>query len=656
MNKNSLLHTALCLTALAATAALTACSEDDTPVRNDDKTGNIVTLNAQIAPKPTTRLIIGDDTGAAGTETRVYWSDDTSDLFSLHYAGGSGTDSYLFQKSATTTNATSASFTCTNAPTLSGATTLYAVYPGIADNKANASSIPFDLSRQSGTKADAATRYDFMAAKAENVDNITDAAFNFAHKVAIVRLTVTNSDFKGKDISVILSATGLMSKAEYSFASDAWAVSTGSVARVRTPENIAADASTGAATAYLAVFPGSLTDCKAMATANSKLYEAPLADITLVAGNLYRASVTMTEVPALIATTTLASDATYDYDDLDMQIGTYDTTTPANPTQTVLSTAPVIAGKAYFPMTDLQPILTGSGTEKIWLSIPKVAKFFHTLTADEWTYQTLSLPDKDDGSTLKTTPTADGKPYENDWIVALYMGINKNGLTTADAAPLYWATGNLIATKTGDTDSDVAFHIADARQTEEQPTQGKFSDYENRVAGSQWALFGHADPTGLLTKNSANYPQEQSSGNEYDIARKQLGGIWRLPVTTYEEKGNELAGFFSSYTTLPPTGESWMDAGTYMGQRFTYEITAANGHKITNILTFPVTYYRVGTEVKTDTRRGIYRSGTYYSGGGTLSYIMGFPYLATGSGTTGTPGKYEWGPIVNGYAVRPVTE
>lgn len=656
MKKTCLLHTAICFTALAATAAFTACTENEAPA-GIDKTENIVTLTAQIAPKPATRLVIGDDTGAANEETAVCWSDDTSDKFSLHYTGGSATDSYLFQKSAATTNATSASFTCTDAPTLTASTTLYAVYPGNADHKADAAAIPLDLSVQTGTKTDVAARYDFMVAKAENVSDLTAAKFSFAHKVAIVKLTVSHADFKGKDISAGLSATGLKSKAEYSFSSDEWTATTGSVARVRTQENIAGDASTGAATVYLAVFPGQLTGCKAIVTTNNKLYEASLSDITLVAGNLYRASVSMTEVPVLTAVVTLAPNATYNYENLDMQIGTYNTDNSNNPTQVVLSTAPVMEGKAYFPMSDLRSSLTGNGGDKVWFTLPKIVKFFHTLTADEWTYQTLTLPDKEGGSTLKTTPIAADKAYENDWIVALYMGINKNGATTDDAAPLYWATGNLIATQIGNAERDVAFHIADAAQTTEQTRQGTFSDYENRIVGSQWALFGHADPTGLLTENALpKYPAKQSSGNEYDIARAHLGGIWRLPISYNDAADNEFAGFYDSFFELPPTGESWTEADTYMGQRFTYEITAANGYKISNILTFPVTFYRIGTEVKTDPRRAIYRSGTFYSGGGTLSYIMGFPYLETGSMTTGTPGKYEWGSNANGYAVRPVTE
>ena len=67
----------------------------------------------------------------------------------------------------------------------------------------------------------------------------------------------------------------------------------------------------------------------------------------------------------------------------------------------------------------------------------------------------LVLPDKDGGSILPTSspitrvdaPQSSIGIYKNEWIVALYMGINKDSSIESSTTSIYWATGNLIATK-----------------------------------------------------------------------------------------------------------------------------------------------------------------------------------------------------------------
>lgn len=291
------------------------------------------------------------------------------------------------------------------------------------------------------------------------------------------------------------------------------------------------------------------------------------------------------------------------------------------------------------------------------MCIPKVAKFFHTLTQEEADAEALTLPDKDGGSTLKATPTADGKPYANDWIVALYMGVNKGGSTDADATPLYWTTGNLIATKTNAANigaTDAAFHIATADETlAEALTASTYSvpagfansitaSYDACALGAQWNKFGWGDATGLNTSvNNANYAKDITAAGTsisgdaaYDIARAKLGGSWRLP-TGGSGKANELAAYSSS--DLSP--EDWTVSG-YTGREYTY---TADG--ITNTIRFPAAGYREKKEAKELGSQGFYWSGTAQSYG----YARRF-YFGQGEA------KQDNTDRASGLSVRPVTE
>lgn len=274
----------------------------------------------------------------------------------------------------------------------------------------------------------------------------------------------------------------------------------------------------------------------------------------------------------------------------------------------------------------------------IWVCIPKVAKFFHTLTAEEVTTKTLNLPNKDGGSTLlkDNQYKAGDNYYKNDWIVALYMGINKYD-GTVTKTPLYWATGNLIATKTNAANSgttETAFHIATADETTKEGT--KLDDYGytpyNAIPvasgtdgyvgcnlGAQWNLFGWSDATGLKTStNDSDYAPSITtdggsiSGNDaYDIARAQLGGSWYMP-------SNELIGI---------TGSEYTD------------------DNITNTLSFPAAGYRGGAKV---CDRGY--NGGYWSG--LAANLVGAHYLCFDSGDV----IWDNGSRYFGRSVRPVTE
>ena len=90
--------------------AFIACAESEelSPL---NKVKNHVMLNAKIIDDSQTRVFLGDDTGET---TDIYWSDDTSDAFSLEVDN----NIYIFTKQGVTSNALTADFKCNNAPTL----------------------------------------------------------------------------------------------------------------------------------------------------------------------------------------------------------------------------------------------------------------------------------------------------------------------------------------------------------------------------------------------------------------------------------------------------------------------------------------------------------------------------------------------------------
>ena len=291
--------------------------------------------------------------------------------------------------------------------------------------------------------------------------------------------------------------------------------------------------------------------------------------------------------------TTVASGSNY-YNGFTMEIGSWKADAPAE--QITLGSAIVADGAATI-FADLSAYIG----KDIWVCIPKVVKFFHTLTADEVNNKVLTLPDKDAGSILlkDNNYKAGDNYYKNDWIVALYVGINEDGSTDADATPLYWATGNLIATKTGSGDNDVAFHIATDTETKGETTTTDYQSYSNRSIGSQWDLFGWGDATGLKTsQNNGDYGPSGSAnicGNaSYDIARAQLGGSWHLFGRIEME---------SMYRLLASSG-SWDN--TVQIRSYTYTISNSS---ITNTLAFPAAGYREGTGVITHRAYGYYWNG-----------------------------------------------
>jgi hypothetical protein len=343
-------------------------------------------------------------------------------------------------------------------------------------------------------------------------------------------------------------------------------------------------------------------------------------------------------------------------------------------------------GKAVFDI-DLKQ-LKG---KNIWFCVPKMVKFFHQVSEAETVANAVVLPDKDNGSTVDTTG------LKNDWIVALYMGINKDG--KADGAPLYWATGNLLVVKTNASGnhSEVAYHVATAEETEMEGTAGNSlvmmdnrlvpnvpDGYANMPAGSVWDMFAFGDVTGLMLYDDKHIDQYcietgQMSENKTDIvfdicgdarfdaARAQLGGLWRLP-TCGKSGENEFAAFeddAEEYTALLPNAVSYGEAMVNFGIKYDYAVSI-NGKEITvNTLKLPATGYRHATETAMGTAMFcLYWSGTA-DPTGTPGYEPGVD--KTGETVNIWETAYNYGvlnrvkswfvhPRTSSESIRPVTE
>ncbi len=199
--------------------------------------------------------------------------------------------------------------------------------------------------------------------------------------------------------------------------------------------------------------------------------------------------------------------------------------------------------------------------DKIWICIPKVVKYFHTLTAAELSAKVLNLPDKDGGNTMIEGELLGGKPYKNDWVVALYMNVDD----PINSRPLYWATGNLIAVKTGTEGepSDPAFYLATLEENAAEAKGGaEGNPYNNNLPnddtdkesyskqdgyidcpeGYRWDCFLAGDGKGVRTdgfKDDGNgYLSDAMAGLKdpnfggvvgLDVVTTNLGGCWSTP-------------------------------------------------------------------------------------------------------------------------------
>ena len=378
----------------------------------------------------------------------------------------------------------------------------------------------------------------------------------------------------------------------------------------------------------------------------------------------------------------IPANASYNYRGRTLQIGINDGSTPLVLAEGVISAedGTVSLGSNY--------LLSMKEGDEVWFCIPGVVKFFHTLTAEEAENFSVTLPDKDAGSTLAD----DG--YTNDWIVALYMGVNKGGfdsdygfwpnLQLSTDIPVYWATGNLLAVKTNGTNESTkaAFHIATYEETlEESKADGSIypsndnsntgmttgdDGYKGCSKGSKWDAFLWGDVTGISinTKNICTSSKEgvNISGNpQYDICRAQLGGAWRFPSGTKSTNTispgprAEISILHNSsgYNNLVPTltKQLWEVNGQVKGYAVSYPIPETN---IVNTLYFPLSGECDFSRIVMSRDRGsngILSNGLGCIDGNNVERRAPLFYTNTAATTSFMVDAYH-----NACSIRPVTE
>ncbi|MBE6238408.1 MAG: hypothetical protein E7116_09750 [Bacteroidales bacterium] len=218
-----------------------------------------VTVHA-VMDEGMTKVTLGDDRGET---TPVYW--DENDQIGIKI----NETTYTFDRTDDAVGSKTADFEYkAGEPALPELTAGKYTFTYPASGKAS-------LASQTGTK-DGLKAYHYMEATftvtdGQNWNNLP--GLSFETKVAIVKLTLMNEAFKGKEVTeVTLRSAGATYTATSVFAGT--------------------DAD-GSIVVYLAVEPASLTDCIITAICETKTYEAGLSDNTLVAGKLYRVSKTM---------------------------------------------------------------------------------------------------------------------------------------------------------------------------------------------------------------------------------------------------------------------------------------------------------------------------------------------------------------------------
>ena len=218
-----------------------------------------VTVHAVMA-EGMTKVTLGDDSGET---TEVYW--DENDQIGIKI----NEKTYTFDRTDDAVESKTATFEYREdepeLPTLTAGEYTF-TYP--ANGKAA-------LASQTGTK-EGLKAYHYMEATFTATDGQDWnglPGLSFETKVVIVKLTLKNEAFKGKEVSAVT-----LKSAEATYT--ATGTFTGSDAD-------------GSIAVYLAVEPAALTDCIITAVCQTKTYEAALSDNTLVAGRLYRVGKTM---------------------------------------------------------------------------------------------------------------------------------------------------------------------------------------------------------------------------------------------------------------------------------------------------------------------------------------------------------------------------
>ncbi len=604
-----------------AVLSMAACTQEkiDAPA-NDNQNLVDVTIEAGIDNGVDSRVVFGEP---EGDKVKMNWN-ESGESFTLQI--GNTARVAMIQSSAPSDN--KATFTG-KLPSNQYTNNTFGIYPSNEKVSIN-SSTQYDFSKQTGDYDDSHTH---MYAYLGPYKNWDKASLTFKPIVSVLKVNLSFEGVSGTASAVTFSSPDLYNKAYFRYdnteANMVWQTMTATntvrptLGNIVISENITV--TEGKATVILYMLPWKVTDLKVSAMVDGKEYNGTVNNYTgnegkgFKAGVLYSTSVDMSTEDAGTPDVTVSEYAVaavtggYSYEGLDMTI----TNVTKNYTKTVSFDA---TGNAVIGSEAWANFAAG---DKISVCIPKVVKFFHTVTAADVAAKTFVLPDKNNGSTL----IADS--YVNDWIVALYMGVD-----SADGKPLYWATGNLIGAKTNAAgEATVAsFYIATTEDTAAEATaanpfrissaSGLLDTYINMDKGTRWDMF-QAYPTGLssatgnegvLQKDKGIWESETSGsakGNiaatDHDVCRVQLGGEWRLP-TNVNSAGDAGTRYSISGELFDLLGGNPLQSNvSKKGLMYTVTYTAAGS--IVNTLNLPQAGMIVGQNNDRNTR-AVYMSGT----------------------------------------------
>ena len=214
-----------------------ACTKEETPT-----VSQVVTINATIGSD--TRIALGEV-----DEKKVSWSE--GDIINL------------------TINEVAYPFIW-----LEGTTFAYtgdAQLPVLEEDMLiQATYAPTYSTNQTGLKADVGR---YMALSAEksvtSEQSYGELSLNFSHETSVLKLTLSNADFKGKEVTDIM-------------------VKAGATVIASASETFMGDAESGSVVAYLAVQPGAMNNVTLHATCDGNTYTNSLSNNTLVAGKIYK--------------------------------------------------------------------------------------------------------------------------------------------------------------------------------------------------------------------------------------------------------------------------------------------------------------------------------------------------------------------------------
>ena len=246
--------------ALTMAGVFTACTNEDSPMTEQNEL-KIVTIRATIDGDLGSRVALTDD--AKNRVVKVGWA--AGDAFKINVNGMD----YIF------TYTEDDKFECTDASfpeTFGEAGTVTATYPATA---------PTACTSQSGTLDGAASLLTMTATLDVTAEQSTaDLALNFKHNNSIVKMTLSNDDFKGKDVTWVT-------------------LKSGNSVVATTNGTFTGDAEDGSVVAYFTVEPQTMADITVLAVCGENNYTVALTDRILGAGKLYNVNKEMTIVPPM---------------------------------------------------------------------------------------------------------------------------------------------------------------------------------------------------------------------------------------------------------------------------------------------------------------------------------------------------------------------